>query len=89
MSARPPYPITECVGCGYCCETAACVLGVTFGSRGDPCDFLIFRDGRYWCRLVLEGVVSADQIYVGAGCCSSLNSKRSDFIKEQKNEHVD
>lgn len=86
MSAQRCYQAIECVGCGYCCETATCSLGVFYGSRSSPCDFLIFEDRRYWCRLFLAGAEGSDQLYIGAGCCSSLNSKRQDYIKEIKDE---
>jgi hypothetical protein len=86
---RPRCRIAECVGCGYCCETATCVAGLVHGSSSSPCDFLIFKDGRHWCMLVLEGVVKAEQLYIGFGCCSSLNTKRRDYIKELQGDNAD
>jgi hypothetical protein len=71
-----------CLGCGYCCTVATCAFGAErFGPHGGPCPALTYRDGRYWCGVILE----ADEVqrphyervlHIGAGCCSSLNSYR-------------
>lgn len=80
--------IDLCVGCGYCCKKAACVLG-TFhhGAPHAPCRSLVFRDGRYWCGLVLEAdEVRAEfikkEMYMGAGCSSTLfNTDREEMLR--------
>jgi len=65
-----------CVGCGYCCRKAPCVLG-----EGVPCVELVERDGRWWCGLVLAAtgedreMIELD-LFIGDGCCSSFNSDR-------------
>ena len=73
-----------CVGCGYCCKTATCIHGIYYArERGlpdkDTCPFLIERDGRYWCNLVLEGVVDTKELWIGEGCSSSMNSDRKKY----------
>jgi hypothetical protein len=77
-----------CVGCGYCCKKAVCVGGLAHGSSNESCDFLIFKDGRYWCRLALELMESGDEderakvlfdLGIGVGCCSPLNSERRKY----------
>ena len=67
-----------CVGCGYCCKKATCVLGL-----GSPCAYLAQHDGRYWCSLILIGAVTDEELAIGAGCCSSLNSDRQRMLREQ------
>lgn len=47
-----------------------------------PCPSLVFRDGRYWCGLVLEADGNEkerliDTLAVGEGCCSPLNTDRN------------
>ena len=69
-----------CVGCGYCCKRAPCVLG-----EDTPCRELVFKDKRYWCGLVLAAK-GEDKEYmeidlcIGEGCCSSLNSDRLRWV---------
>lgn len=70
-----------CIGCGYCCKKTPCILGVKLFGMVKPCAGLVFKDGRYWCKPVLEAK-GADQkrltenLYIGAGCCSPMNSDR-------------
>lgn len=45
----------SCTGCGKCCKLGPCWIG--FKLHGWPeggCPELVERDGRYWCRLVLN-----------------------------------
>jgi len=71
-------PYRPCVGCGYCCKKATCVLGT-----GSPCVHLVQDRGRYWCQLVLDGL-PYDALSIGDGCCSSLNSDRQQMIRGGK-----
>jgi hypothetical protein len=53
-----------------------------------PCGGLRPQDGRYWCSLVLDAkskkdrLQIEDQLYIGAGCSSSLNSDRRAKINQ-------
>jgi len=68
---------TPCVGSGYCCKKARCVLGALRHGPGDNCPSLAWEDGRYWCQIIKEAdgealdLLKAD-LAIGAGCCSPL-----------------
>ena len=70
-----------CVGCGYCCSTAPCALGHTFGATKSPCTFLIEDGGRKWCVLIQAAERTCipemvekfkESIAIGGGCSSTL-----------------
>jgi len=78
------YQPKPCVGCGYCCRMATCTHGIFYArERGisvrDGCPFLIEKGGRFWCQLVLDGKVDTEQLWIGEGCSSSLNSDRRKY----------
>jgi hypothetical protein len=56
------------------------------GEAHAPCKSLVFKDGRYWCGLVLEADESRryflmHDLAMGAGCTSSLfNTDREEMI---------
>lgn len=83
----PPRP---CLGSGFCCKQALCGVGVTrHGLREGPCPSLVDRDGRHYCGEVLaaQGLdrVHLERIlYIGAGCCSPLNSDRARMVAQSK-----
>lgn len=81
----------ECVGCGYCCIKAQCWIGAKHTDRHvmekwrfgrDRCPFLKWEGQRYVCTLMLRddeiGAQAREELSVGAGCSSSLNSWRQD-----------
>ena len=76
--------IRPCVGCGYCCITARCSASVRIwpSSNIEDCPALIWNGTRYVCDLMLKngkmGFDYRQELYEGAGCCSGLNSWRSD-----------
>ena len=77
------YQPRPCVGCGYCCRQATCIQGLAAMRRRatvveamGACPFLVERDGRWRCFLVLDGIVEPEALWIGEGCCSSLNSER-------------
>lgn len=85
--------MVECVGCGYCCKKVICWEGIHAnrelvekqGNNRGPCPELVFQDGRYWCRLVLEADEKERKrlkmsIHIGAGCCSNMNSDRQNML---------
>lgn len=64
-----------CVGCGFCCCKAVCVVGIAHGAgaRVDtPCTFLSYGDGRHWCSLVTDHTVPGNAIHADTGCSSAL-----------------
>ena len=76
--------VAECVGCGYCCMKAPCVASARLYPGAKHCPQLVWSDdlGRYRCHLsMLPGSVGEryrNELSIGAGCCSSLNSWRRD-----------
>ena len=68
--------MANCVGCGYCCKKAVCCVGLGAGSSRYSCDFLIFKKGRHWCKLVLLKIATDKAVGVGDGCCSGMNTER-------------
>lgn len=77
-----------CVGCGYCCKQAPCVLAmIKFDldvCRPDGtvvCPALKSHDNRYWCDFAEE---HREGLAIGAGCGSSLNSDRRNMIISMK-----
>ena len=82
--------VKPCIGSGLCCLKARCFLGVREHGPGAECPSLVWKDGRYWCGIVLKAaLVSPEeqenlkrQLYVGDGCCMSLfNSLREERFK--------
>ena len=72
-----------CVGCGMCCKTALCVMAVYILPKWDDrdesdCPFLYFAEDRHWCALALHKPF-AEELYIGEGCCSPLNSERRKY----------
>ena len=69
-------PFSPCVGCGYCCLKAQC--GVSFERYGVQilCPALGWDGKRYKCVLYES---HKEDLAIGAGCSSSLNSWRQDI----------
>jgi|MudIll2142460700_1097286.scaffolds.fasta_scaffold00003_41 hypothetical protein len=91
MMTEQEYPVRPCVGCGFCCKKAPCALGYTHFGHEIPCPALVEQGGRYWCKFVLETPVIylaqlKDNLAIGAGCSSSLNSDRQAIIRKQREE---
>lgn len=85
---REGLPPAPCLGSGYCCKKARCTLGAYLHGPGRDCPSLVFKDGRYWCGAVLDAEGERkqfliDQLHIGAGCCSSLNSDRQKMLRER------
>jgi len=88
-----PNLARPCVGCGYCCCTANCPLGVRiFGSERTPCPGLVERDGRLWCGPALwfcwtdevREYILTEVLAAGAGCCSPMfNTQREAALRRQ------
>jgi len=88
--------IYECVGCGYCCLTAQCSVSINVHGVHDICPSLIWNADkqRHECKLIdLPGVLGEKfrkMLFIGEGCCSSLNSwrreKNRNRIEEKQKE---
>jgi len=68
-----------CVGCGYCCIEATCTLGLLLhpAHMREQCPSLYWDEAQsmYRCKEVAE---FSHSLYIGQGCCSPLNSWRTD-----------
>lgn len=86
------YPGSRpCVGCGYCCRQAQCMVGIRVYGAATPCPGLVrvqrplVQAGyQYRCKLVLDEQERGDEkaalvLCIGEGCCSPLNSDRQRF----------
>jgi hypothetical protein len=77
--------VEPCIGSGYCCKKARCWIGTRLHGPGDNCPSLVFKEERYWCGEVMKAEGTAekaimDDLFVGAGCCSSLNGDRREMM---------
>lgn len=71
-----------CVGCGYCCLQVMCDPGRKLNQAvhkipAERCPWLEWDGTRYRCRLA-KIPDFAEQLAVGEGCSSSLNTWRKD-----------
>jgi|WetSurMetagenome_2_1015567.scaffolds.fasta_scaffold11132_11 hypothetical protein len=93
--AEPAPALGSCIGCGYCCTVAPCSLvwehhlleSLKPGWSG--CPSLVFKDGRHWCGVLLkaegkEMIKVMAELFIGAGCCSQLNSWRREPIVDRR-----
>lgn len=80
--------VSPCCGCGYCCQSATCMLGVlTFGFGHKECPALMLEDGRFWCRIVKEATGLyrerlEEDLAIGAGCSSTLFNSQREACRE-------
>ena len=79
----------QCMGCGYCCKKMQCIISYSIHGRIDRCPELVKKEGRYWCKLVLEGSKEKRlqykmALHIGEGCSSSMNTDRTKMVCEAK-----
>jgi len=71
--------VKPCVGCGYCCRKAICVLGMKIADlEGKPTDNgcpYLYLEGIYRCELA-KNEAYCKELFIGEGCCCSLNTDR-------------
>jgi len=74
------HPANPCVGCGYCCIKVMCWIGLSKHGFNERCPALTWSDSneRYYCKLAQEDATIADNLHIGAGCSSDLNTWRKD-----------
>jgi len=63
----------SCVGCGYCCITATCSIGLYLYGLNVRCPALKWNGKRYLCELV---DLYKNALAIGEGCCAPLNTWR-------------
>ena len=76
-----------CIGSGYCCKKTPCwesYRAIPELKEG-PCPHLENDGERHWCGLITKASPQEAKrlrasLYVGAGCCSSLNDLRRDML---------
>jgi len=74
--------MAKCVGCGYCCKKAACFTAEKMGLAIDhKCQALRWDGERYRCGLYQDYPRMKDNLTIGAGCSSSLNSDRWPYLE--------
>jgi hypothetical protein len=78
--------VQPCIGCGYCC-TIPCAPAIRIHNGKMPCPSLIWNkdDKRHYCKLCLgeDGLKFKDQLYVGAGCSSTLFNEWRTYLKDR------
>lgn len=74
----PEQYFPSCVGCGYCCLQATCLLGVYFFGDRYPCSALFWNGEQYRCKLAEE---YKGKLHIGSGCCFPLNEWRKEVRK--------
>ena len=83
--------VKECVGCGYCCIKAPCEVELRIYGRGlSTCPELKWDGTRYLCNLCTKDILGPEyrkELYIGAGCCSNLNSWRKE-VKPRRKEDI-
>ena len=83
-------PIPPCMRSGFCCKQFACAAGQHYGAdhRG-PCKFLRGdKPGAYSCGLLVDGIISKEDIHAGAGCCSPMfNEDRNNVVRRLRHEN--
>lgn len=74
----------KCVGCGFCCLKAICVVGYSYLAKGEDigeisrCPLLIWDDpqSRYLCTLIDKDKRFKSALHIDKGCCAGLNTWR-------------
>ena len=77
--------MSKCTGCGDCCLEERCSLADIYSpgpivqllKDGEPCPFLFYARGRYWCALVFQdtsGYVRGE-LLIGTECVKSLEAR--------------
>lgn len=75
--------MSACVGSGYCCKTAICVVGQVHYKVGPTaqCPGLLHNGERYICALA---GTYREELAIGEGCCSPLFNRDREAIIKRK-----
>lgn len=87
-------PYRQCVGCGYCCTKTPCTAARRiYGNGVTSCAALHWNGTRYICKLMaLTGDMGEQykrELYAGQGCCSPLNTWRTDVRLREREPKED
>lgn len=89
--------MVKCIGCGHCCKVVTCAAGQFYYhiSKYEKCPGLIFKNGRYWCELLLKKIkipfLLRTEIDITTGCCYSRikgGIAMRDYRQLKKNEKL-
>lgn len=91
--------MVDCVGCGFCCLKAPCIIAVRLYGPISKCPLLIWdkEKKRHLCKLcILPGELGEryrKELYIGEGCCCSLCNDWRDNIQDrtgsEKNKFIE
>lgn len=77
----------DCIGCGYCCTKAQCIISIHLYGKSQKCPSLKWNGERHICNLMIDDTLLSRQyrkeLGIGLGCCSSLNSWRNEPLKDR------
>ncbi len=81
VSTLNPAPIRKCVRCGFCCSQALCMFAVAKCGPKTRCPFLRHVGKQYLCGLIEDAKGEEkrrlmEDLSIGAGCSSGLNTRR-------------
>ena len=80
--------IKKCIGCGFCCIKARCVASQRLYQSAEVCPALKWDGKRHFCDLMfLPGIIGEGyrkELYAGEGCCSNLNSWRTEPLQDRR-----
>lgn len=91
MSSSDELIKRDCIGCGYCCKTARCQVSFieagmnpvdpfdVIGEKPD-CPYLYFdeKQDKYRCLIADK---YKEELAIGEGCCSPMNTTRQNKLK--------
>lgn len=81
----------ECVGCGFCCIKSPCMTSKRiYGNGIRECPELEWDGKRYICKLCFEdilGEIYREELFIGTGCSSNLNSWRKEIIPRREKDN--
>lgn len=78
----PLFPGAKpCLRSGFCCKQATCTAGLIYGAAPKGCKFLRGnKPGFYSCGLVEDKLINPQELYIGEGCCSPINTDRKQAL---------
>lgn len=78
----------ECIGSGFCCFMEPCRAAIELHGEGVvDCPELIFRGGRYWCKLIESNHKLVKNI--PKGCGAVWNGWRKDIKERTRKEYIE
>lgn len=78
----------ECIGSGFCCFMEPCHAAMELhGEDVVDCPELVFRDGRYWCKLIESNHKLVKDM--ADGCGVVWNRWREDVKERTREEYIE